>query len=114
VSNGNLRGFARRGGVVLMASLAIGFAGIAWSGCGGNGDAKSVEEKVQSGLNEAETSVEKGFEEAKKGLSKKNKAASEEIEQAEKATKEGIAKGKETAKSVTEEVEKAQSEYGTP
>ncbi len=105
--------FARRGGVVV-ACLALGLAGVAWSGCGSNGDAKSVEEKVQSGLNEAEKQSEKAFEEAKKGLGKKNKAANETIEKAEKATQEGIEKGKETAKSVTEEVEKAQNEYGTP
>jgi hypothetical protein len=97
-----------------LACLAVGLGGVAWSGCGGNGEAKSVEEKVQSGLTEAENSVEKGFEEAKEQVNGKNKQQNEAIEAAEKATKEGLQKGKETAKSVTEEVEKAQSEYGTP
>jgi flagellar hook-basal body complex protein FliE len=104
---------ARRGGVVV-ACLAVGLAGVAWSGCGSSGNAKSVEEKVQTGLNEAEKSAEKGFEEAQKGLNKKNKTANETLKKAEEATKEGLKKGKETAKHVTEEVEKAQSEYGTP
>lgn len=106
--------FARRSFGAAVACLAIGVGGIAWSGCGGNGEAKSVEEKVQTGLNEAEKKVEKGFEEANKGLNKKNKKAQETLEKAEEATKEGLKKGKETTKEVTEEVEKAQEEYGTP
>ena len=104
----------RRGGVVV-ACLAVGLAGVAWSGCGGNGDAKSVEEKVQTGLNEGRKADRKGLRRSEEGpQGKKNKAANETIEKAEEATEEGIEKGKETAKSVTEEVEKAQAEYGTP
>jgi flagellar hook-basal body complex protein FliE len=116
VSNGELKpARARRGGVMAAACvLTIGVAGVAWSGCGSSGNAKSVEEKVQSGINQAEKTAEKGFEEAQKGLKNKNKAASETLEKAEEATKEGLKKGKETAKQVTEEVEKAQSEYKTP
>lgn len=104
---------ARRS-LAVLACLAVGVAGVAWSGCGSSGDAKSVEEKVQTGINEAEKQVEKGFEEAQKQVNNKNSKTSEALEQAEKATKEGLQKGKETAKSVTEEVEKAQNEYGTP
>lgn len=105
---------ARRSVGAAAACLVIGVAGVAWSGCGGNGEAKSVEEKVQTGLNEAGKKTEKAFEEANKNLGEKNKKAKETLEKAEEATKEGIKKGKETAKSVTEEVEKAQEEYGTP
>lgn len=114
MKDGELRERLTRRGSVALACLAIGVAGVAWSGCGGNGDAKSVEEKVQTGLTEAEESVNKGLEEAKKSVNGKNKKANEAIEATEKAAKEGFKKGKETAKSVTEEVEKAQEEYGTP
>jgi flagellar hook-basal body complex protein FliE len=114
VSEVSKRGkLARRGGAAV-ACLAIGLAGVAWSGCGGSGDASSVEEKIQTGLNEAEEGVEKGFEEANKSLGEKNNKAKETLEKAEEATKEGIKKGKEKTKEVTEEVEKAQEEYGTP
>lgn len=108
------KGILARRGSAALACLAIGIAGVAWSGCGSSGDAKSVEEKVQTGINEAEKNVEKGFEEANKNLDKKNKKAKETLEKAEEATKEGLKKGKETAKEVTEEVEKKQEEYGTP
>jgi hypothetical protein len=114
VSEVTKKGFLARRGAATVACLAIGVAGIAWSGCGGSGEAKSVEEKVQSGINEAEKGVEKGFEEANKSLGEKNKKAKETLEKAEEATKEGLKKGKEKTKEVTEEVEKAQEEYGTP
>lgn len=112
--DGDLKARLARRGSIGLACLAVGIAGVAWSGCGGSGDAKSTEEKVQSGLDEAGTTIEKGFEEAHKQLNGKNKKTNEALEAAEKATKEGLQKGKETAKSVTEQVEKAQKEYGNP
>jgi hypothetical protein len=114
VKDGDLKARLARRGSIGLTCLVIGVAGVAWSGCGGNGNAKSVEEKVQSGINEAEKKVEKGFEEATKKSNSNNKKTNEALKAAEKATKEGLQKGKETAKSVTEEVEKAQNEYGTP
>jgi hypothetical protein len=114
VKDGDLKARLARRGSIGLTCLAIGVAGVAWSGCGGSGSAKSIEEKAQSGITEVEQSVEKGFEEAKEQVKGKSKKQTEALEAAEKATKEGLQKGKETAKSVTEEVEKAQKEYGTP
>ena len=67
-------------------ALAVGVAGVAWSGCGSSGRRQVGRRKGPTGLNEAKE-AEKGFKEAKKGLSKKNKAANETIEKAEKARK---------------------------
>jgi hypothetical protein len=99
----------RRGGVAV-ACLAVGFAGVAWGGCGNSETTKSVEQHLENGLNEVEKGVEKGVEEAKKGL-KNNSEARKSLEKAKEAAQEGIEKGKEEAKKGLEEAEKYKSEY---
>jgi vacuolar-type H+-ATPase subunit H len=125
VSNGELRpGRARRRGVATACVVAIGVAGVAWSGCGGSSSdsTKSVEQRFEKGLEEAKKGVEKGVEEAQKGLKsgkgeaskgieKAKEEASKGLEKAKEEAQKGLEKGKEEAKKGVEEAEKYQEEY---
>jgi vacuolar-type H+-ATPase subunit H len=93
VSDGALR--RRRRAWPLLAVLAIGVAGVAWSGCGGGNDSSTgaAQEGIENGLEEAKQGVEKGKEEAEKGI----ETAKEEAEKGNQAAQKGIEKGKEEA-----------------
>ncbi len=92
---------------VAIACLALGLAGVAWSGCGGSSSntTKSAEEKIDKGLEEVKKGVNRGVEEAKQGL-KKNSEARKHLENAQEEVKKGLEKGKEEAHKAVEEVEK--------
>ena len=111
MSDGKLKaGLARRRGVVA-ASVAIGLAGVAWSGCGSSDSTKSIEQRAEKGLEEAKKGVEKGVEEARSGLKKSEKQARKSLEKAKEEAQKGIEKGKEEAKKGVEEAEKYKSKY---
>lgn len=90
----------------VLVALAIGVAGVAWAGCGGDDsnsesvDAGEVQTQLEQGVEEATEGVEKGVEEAKQGIEKG-------AEEAEK----GIEKGKEEAQKGIEEGEKQEDRY---
>lgn len=94
---------ASRGGAVL-AVLAIGVGGVAWSGCGGDSEnTNSVEQSIEKGVEKAENGIKKGLNEAKKGLSEE---ARNKVNKAQEEAEKGIEKGKEKAQKGIEEAEK--------
>jgi uncharacterized protein HemX len=104
VSDGGLKRAAVRRGWAVLAVLAIGVGGVAWSGCGSDSDStKSIEQRIEKGVEEAEKGVKKGLNEAKKGLGDE---ARKKVNEAQKEAEKGIEKGKEEAKKSIEEAEK--------
>lgn len=87
-----------------LAVLAIGVAGVAWSGCGGGSDTTTgpAQEGIEKGLEEAKQGVEKGKKEAEEGIEK----AKEEAEKGGEEAQKGIEKGKEEAEKGIEEGER--------
>jgi hypothetical protein len=111
VSEGKLKeSVVGRRVAVVAAALAVGLAGVAWSGCGSSTDTESIENRIETSLNEVEKGAEKGLKEAEKGL-EKNKEAKKSFEKAKEATQEGIEKGKEEAAKAAEEAKKYKEEY---
>ena len=91
-------------GWALLAALAIGVGGVAWSGCGSDsGSTKSIEQRIEKGVEEGEKGVKKGLNEAKKGLGDE---ARKKVDKVQKEAEKGIEKGKEEAQKGVEEAEK--------
>ena len=95
---------ARRAPALLVA-LSIGVAGVAWAGCGDDGESGGeAQQGIEKGTEEAEKGIEKGTEEAEKGIKKGTEEAKQGIEKGTEEAKKGIEKG-------TEEAEKYEGRY---
>jgi ElaB/YqjD/DUF883 family membrane-anchored ribosome-binding protein len=88
---------ARRGKALLVV-LAVGVAGAAWAGCGGDSStdesSSKLEQNITEGVEEAQDAVERGVEEAKESLKGTSDKTKRQLEKAEEEVKKGLEKGK--------------------
>jgi hypothetical protein len=100
------RRFRRAGATV--AAMVIGIFGVAWSGCGDDGDdTTGAQESIERGVEEAKQGVEKGAKEVEQGLSNAKEEARKGIEKGAEEAEKGIEKGAEEAE---KGIEKGQEE----
>jgi hypothetical protein len=96
--------FARRGRALVLV-LAIGIGGVAWSGCGDDGDDTSsqIEQNINEGVEEAQDAVEEGVTEAQESLDDTNGETKKELEEARDDVEEGFEEGGDKAQKGIEE-----------
>jgi len=78
--------------------------GVAWAGCGGDGDdSSSIEQNINEGVEEAQDAVEEGIDEAEDSIADTNGETQEQLEQAGEDAGEGLENGKDEAQKGIEE-----------
>jgi ElaB/YqjD/DUF883 family membrane-anchored ribosome-binding protein len=97
VPDGEWKRVIARRGKALVVVLAVGVAGVAWAGCGGDSttdeSSSKLEQNITEGIEEAQESVEKGVNEAKESLQGTGKKTKKQLEKAEEEVKKGLEKG---------------------
>jgi hypothetical protein len=93
----------------ILAVLAIGAAGVAWTGCGDddNDTSSKIQENIEQGVTEAEGAIEDGVDEAQDALDNVDDQNKKDLEEAKEDVEEGLEKGKDEAQ---EGIEKGSDE----
>jgi len=109
----DLKKIVARRGKAIVALLAVGVAGVAWVGCGSDGDESSskLEQSINEGVDEAQQELEKGVDEAQESLEGTDGKTKKQIEKSQKDIEEGFEKGKAEAEKGLERG-KAEAEKG--
>jgi ElaB/YqjD/DUF883 family membrane-anchored ribosome-binding protein len=98
VPYGEWKRFIARRGKALLVVLAVGAAGVAWAGCGGDSgtdeSSSQLEQNITEGVEEAQDAVERGVNEAKESLKGTSDKTKKQLEKAEEEVKKGLEKGK--------------------
>lgn len=98
VPDGEWKTVIARRGKALVVVLAVGVAGAAWAGCGGDSstdeNSSQLEQNITEGVEEAQDAVERGVEEAKESLKGTSDKTKKQLEKAEEEVKQGLEKGK--------------------
>jgi hypothetical protein len=115
VPDGDSKRMIARRGKTIVALLAVGVAGVAWTGCGGGSStdesSSKIEQNITEGVQEAQDALENGVNEAKESLKGAHTKNKKQLEKAEEEVKKGLEKGKEAAEKGLEKG-KAEAEKG--
>jgi vacuolar-type H+-ATPase subunit H len=87
----------------ILAVLAIGVTGVAWTGCGDGDETGSIQENIESGVTDAEDAVEEGVDEAQDAIDDADVPDEKELEEAREDAEEGLEKGGDEAREGIEE-----------
>jgi hypothetical protein len=113
---GMKRSWVRRRLPAVLVALALGVAGVAWAGCGDDGndetvDTEEIKQRFKKAIEEAKAGAQEGGEKAREGVEKGAEEAKKGIEEGTEEAEKGIEKGKEEAQKGIEEGEKYEDRY---